>query len=300
MFVENESILHEGIILGDYLLNVRTEPEYQIIQLLDNGDTDTVQFIPTYFESEIDWVEADILKLRDFISKTLAMQRVPPPLDPLDEGEIALTVESDFDEEPSGRVEARRRVKKAGCSLRRRTTTGGGRPEQDEEFVLVAYKETDDNGEVNFGFLPDGTYRLNIQYPGVPMDPNSFIQFEIDALGGQKGFELKATVEEDGIFVEKILGIRGTLFKDLNIYPNPASDHLTINYKKLRLPSAEMVMTDLQGKTVHKMFLYQGFNKEVRLELGEVPNGIYLLNFYDPNRTTTPVAVFRVIVQRKP
>ncbi len=80
-----------------------------------------------------------------------------------------------------------------------------GRLDQEDVWELVAYLETDDNGEVNFGQMPSGKYRLNIQYPGIPMDPNSFIEFDISEEEEEAGYVLSALIRENGITVEKAL-----------------------------------------------------------------------------------------------
>ncbi len=289
--VVNETIQFENVILGDYILNVRTEPDYEEIK----AGVDTVSFIPTYFESTIDWVEADVLRLRDFISDELTIQRVPP--ETTGEGIVDLTVESDFADETSGRLEARRRVQKAGCSLRRRTTGGGGRPAQDDdEFVLIAYQETDENGEVNFGKLPNGFYRINIQYPGIPMDPESFVEFEINVDGGTAGYELTATILEDGIVVENVLGIKSDYFKDLNVYPVPARDEVTISYHRLLTEGVQIRLTDLNGKTMITRGLETGVNKTMKLDVRDLKGGVYLLQVFNDKEGT--LAKYKIIVNK--
>lgn len=225
--VSNRAVLFEDQILGDYLLKVDTDDDYfktkEYNFSADSIGIDTVVFLPTHYISALEWDSAQTLFLRDYISDILEMLRIPPPLTAADgDGRIGMLVESDLpDTDNAGnRIEARRKVKKAGCSLRRNTTRTGGRTENDdEEWELIAYAETDDNGEVNFGFLPSGLYRINIQYPGVPMDPNSYIEFEISPDLEDGGYELAATVFEDGIQVEEkaILGWYREYFKELTV-----------------------------------------------------------------------------------
>jgi hypothetical protein len=303
--VVNESVLFENVVLGDYLLSVFTDTNFfqtkEFNFTADSITTDTVQFIPTYFESALEWDSANVLLLRDFITDTLAMLRVPPPLTPDDgDGIIGLLVESDFAEDAaSGRIEARRRVKKAGCSLRRRTIAGGGRPENEEEWQLIAYKETDDNGEVNFGFLPNGEYRINIQYPGIPMDPDSFIEFVITEEEEQDGYELAATVTEEGITVEVVeeLGFFRKYFRELDVYPNPVSTELTIRYDKLMAETVEVVLMGLNGEIYIQDEVRKGWNKELVLDMRDIPNGIYLLYFYDPLRRQEKLVTFKILVR---
>lgn len=290
-------IFFENIVLDNYLMFVRTDT----LLLRTVGDRqDSIKLLPTYFASTIDWAEADTLYLRDFIDDSLFMQQQPRLLTDADgDGIVNLAVESDFrdDDNEGSRIENRRRVRKAGCSLRRRTT-GAGRPEEDV-YVLIAYKETDDNGEVSFGFLPSGFYKLNIQYPGIPMDPNSFIEFEISEDEENAGFELAATVTEDGIFVEVVekLGFYRKYFKDLRVYPVPADDVVNIEYGRLNSDSVRVRVMDLQGRTVHTEDLQKGQNRRLQLDVRDLTGGIYLLDFYDEENTSRDISRVKLIIR---
>ncbi len=124
------------------------------------------------------------------------------------------------DEEEGGRVEARRKVKRAGCSLRRFVRSG--RIDQDGTFVLIAYVQSDDEGRFTFTDLESGLYRFNVEYPGIPMDPNSFVEFEIGADGMERNtFVLEATITENGIVVKRtnVLGFRRKYFKTWKYTP---------------------------------------------------------------------------------
>ncbi|MDH5608862.1 MAG: T9SS type A sorting domain-containing protein, partial [Cyclobacteriaceae bacterium] len=303
--VHKKAVLFEDIVLGDYLLLVDTRDDYmqtkEFNYTADSISIDTVIFIPTYYESSLEWDSANVLQLRDYISDTLQMLRIPPPLTPFDgDGIISMLVESNFaDGTAGGRVESRRRVKKAGCSLRRRTTGTGGRPEE-EAWELIAYKETDDNGEVNFGYLPIGFYRLNIQYPGVPMDPTSFVAFEISADEEQDGYELAATVTEEGIYVEVVeeLGFLREYFKDLIIYPNPASNVLNINYGKLFSADVEYQLSDMNGRIVRHSKVPKGHYQQVEVDVADLESGIYVLHFYDSSVNKKHLATYKIIIRR--
>ncbi len=295
--IDGNGLSFQDVRLGDYLVFVRTDT----LLLRDvNGEVDSVQVLPTYFESTIDWAEADVLELRDFVDDSLFMQQQPRPLTDKDgDGIVRLLVESDFADESSGRIEARRRVQKAGCSLRRRTTGGGGRPDQDEEYVLIAYKETDEEGRVSFGFLPTGFYRLNIQYPGIPMDTTSFVEFEIEEDQEEGGFELEADVTEEGIFVRVIeaLGFYRKYFKDLNVYPVPADQTLSIAYDKLNSDGVEVRLVDLRGQTVRQVSLQKGYQRSIQLDVHDVEGGVYLLYFVDKENPEKNIVFYKVIVR---
>ncbi|MBV6646771.1 MAG: hypothetical protein KI790_15040 [Cyclobacteriaceae bacterium] len=294
--ITSQNILFDDVILANYLLAIRTDT--LLLRTVD-GQTDSVQLLPTYFSSTFLWEEADTLKLRDFISDDLRMQQRPRPLPPIDNGSVVgMNVESNFAEEtPEGRVSARRRVRRAGCSLSKRRSSG--RPEEDI-FDLIAYKETDDEGRVVFENLPPGTYRVNIQYPGIPMDPNSFVEFAVGEDGVEDNqLELAATVSEDGIVVELVeeLGFYRKYFKDLTVYPNPASEYMKVSYSKLMSDNVVMRLMNLSGKVIHEEELRKGYNQSFDVNVSEIEGGVYLLNFYDPTNPNGTVVTLKVIVK---
>jgi hypothetical protein len=302
--IRNEAVLFESVVLGNYLLLVETEDDYfmskEFNYTADSISIDTVEFIPSYYISALEWDSANVLMLRDYISDTLDLLRIPPPLTPDDgDGIIGLFVESDFDDDPSGRLDTRRRVKKAGCSLRRRTRSGGGRTDEEEEWLLIAYKETDDNGEVNFGNLPEGSYRLNIQYPGIPMDESTFVQFEISSEEEEDGYELAAIVTTEGIAVEVVeeLGFYRKYFKELTVYPNPANDFINISYKRLNAKNVRVDLIDLQGKVVKSQLISKGIHRTIQIEVHDLMPGLYMIYFYDPEADTDKVVTHKVLIR---
>ena len=283
----------EEVILGNYVLGVTAE------SLADD-------LLPTYYSSAFLWEGASTIELRNNFQDVMVMVNRPVDLPPVpgNDGVVALEVESDFADDvgkEGEKVEARRRVRRAGCSLRRRRRAGGGRLNNDEEFELVAYKETDDNGQVTFENLPDGTYRLNIEYPGIPMNPNSFIEFEI----GEGGIEdneltLAAIVTEEGISVELVLatGHYRDYFKDLELYPVPANKVLNIRYEKLMSDRVKVQMVNLQGRIVLEKDVAKGFNQTMTLDVEHLETGMYLLRFYDPESGEPTIITYRVIINR--
>ncbi len=297
----NELVFAETV-LGDYLFSITTDTLF----LRGSGSTiDSVKLLPTYYRSTFLWEEADTLFLRDqLLSQPIAMQRRPAPLTPADgDGTVGLFVESDFANErnvENGRVNARRKLQKVGCSLRRRRRATGGRPENDE-FELVVYKETDADGRVTFENLPPDTYRLNIEYPGIPMDPDSFVEFEVGANGLENNtLELEATVDENGISVALIeeLGFYRRYFKDLNVYPNPVSSTLNITYSKLLSDQVQLQILDLQGKTIHEQKMNRGYGRSAQVDVSSAQEGMYMLRFFDRKQPRKTIVSYKIIIRR--
>ena len=283
----NNTFAFESLILGDYLIAVA--PDF------DN------EFLTTYYESTDLWTEADVMMLRSDTTEELAMVVTPGSAGKAgpDGGKVSGTVESNFGASTSGRIEARRKVKRAACSVRR-FVPKGRTDQEDGEFVLYAYVESDDEGQFEFTGLEDGRYRFNIEYPGIPMDEDSYVEFVI----GEGGIEdevlvLQATVTEDGIVVEKIerLGFYRKYFKDLNVYPNPADNYLRISYGKLMSSNVTVRLIDLNGNVIKEQQIEKGDDKELDFDVSEITNGIYLINFVDTSLGSERITSFKVFVK---
>jgi hypothetical protein len=299
----DETILFDSVVLNNYVVLVR--PTDTLIIKDKDGRDDSVKVLPTYFRSAIEWELATTIELRESIEDTVVMEQQPRPLTEEDgDAFLAMTVESDFLEEgeEGSRIDARRRVKKAGCSLRRGIGSGGGgRVDQDDDFELIAYKETDDNGEVSFGNLPAGDYRINIQYPGVPMDPESDIFFTIDTNREGSGFNAEVLITEDGIAVEldPVLGTFRKYFKELEVFPNPANRYLSINYRKLISKNVGAKLVDLTGKIMLEKEIEEGLNKSIQLDVSGLKDGIYLLYFFDKANDNQEFMIYKVVVKHE-
>lgn len=304
VIVQDRTGTFENVILGDYV--VLSRPAAASIPKSFEGQDYELEVLPTYYADgqvgDIDWVGAETIELRDPFVDSTQLQQSPIELTPDDgSGQLEMLVETNFDEEgeEAARIERRRRARRAACFLSRRTRAGGGRIEQDE-FTLIAYQETDDNGNVSFGNLPSGEYRINIQYPGVPMEDAEAVNFVIEE--GEEGAKFSAgvTIEEGGISLnlEKILGIIRKYFKDLTIYPNPADKHFTLRYDKLYSENVQMRMISLSGSIAKEVMVEKGYDKEIEVDTREVKEGIYVLYFYDTN-TRENVLSYKVIVTHK-
>ena len=285
--VVNGAFSFGELILGDYACVTRG---------------DSTIYLPTYFGNTDLWIESDTILLRnDLTLGDYTMQAIPAELPNLPGGGvIGLGVESDFANErskESARIEARRKLQKVGCSLRRRRRATGGRP-QNDEFELVVYKETDANGEVTFENLPADTYRLNIEYPGIPMDPNSFIEFEVGEAGSDNNeLTLAATVDEDGIAVELVeeLGFYQPEYDNMRVYPNPAVQEVTVRFDRVYERDLLVIITDLSGKALMQQRLLVEDNT-ASIDLSQIQEGLFLMQIVGEGRTKREA--YRLIIRR--
>ncbi|MEQ9376203.1 MAG: LamG-like jellyroll fold domain-containing protein [Imperialibacter sp.] len=285
---ENEAsgtFVINDVVLGNYLLYA--EQDIQV-------------FLPSYYKSTIDWAFADLLEVRGNLSGlTIAMENVPSVLTPADgDNTFSGLFESDFGDD-EGRVFDRKRVKGAGVSVSRSRFRA---KENDDDYELIAYVQTDENGEFEMNNLPDGDYRLNIQYPGIPMDPASFIDFQLGGGSGveQNSIKVNAFASPESIVVTKVeeTGIYLDYFKGLTVYPNPAADYITIRYEKLVKGNVIAELMDLTGRAVMSEEVRQGTNRQTVLDLTDVKNGLYILRFFDKDMNGVEIASFRLIVKK--
>ncbi len=201
-----------NVVLDDYLLL---------------GEADTLTYettLPTWYKNTLYWEEADTLFVNENLFALDILAQKEPTEAPKGQGRIAGVFEDPSIQE-DGRTLRNKRLANAGASVRRRVNVG--KPE-DEELELVAWIFTNEEGEFEFNNLEQGEYLLNLQYPGVPMDPNSFINISIGT-GLARNVQVEAQVIEGKIVVKKLV-VTGwdedeTRFK---VFPNPANTQLHI------------------------------------------------------------------------
>lgn len=263
------------LVLGDFI--ILTQPNRAIFP-------STIQ---TYYEQAESYEEATVLEVRDRMEGVdIQMVFYVEPI-----AEIGATLsgelQSDLDEteigDEEGRINARRKVKKAGCSMRRFVRSG--RTDQDGEYILYAYVESDDEGRFNFSGIERGTYRLNIEYPGVPMDPSAEIEFIIRDDGSSQKFEVFALITEDGIFVEstEILGAPQPYLRNVKIYPNPSDHQLTAEYLVNRsVEQLRLELISMSGATLLSQELEDEMGAhQLNLDLSHLETGTYFLILLD-------------------
>ena len=273
--------------LGDYIIGVRSDPTL---------------FIQTYYVSTFSWEDADTLSLRDktgFLNINITNIPVPDPGN-LGDGTFSGTLEED-DGLDGGRTLARRRVKKKGCSLRRRRGSGRGLAD-DEIYDLYAYIETNDEGEFVFGELIPGTYRFRIEFPGIPMDENSFTEFTVSGdIRESNTFSVAATVTPDGVIqvdVIDVLAVHEKYFGGLHVYPNPATNVLNLHYEKLKTSGIHAQIIDLAGNILLDHEIQKGFGLNAELDISHIENGLYILNFIDTNEENLSISTTKFVISR--
>ncbi|WMN06229.1 T9SS type A sorting domain-containing protein [Marivirga arenosa] len=262
----------ENLILGDYII------------LADPDPVDYPDLIPTYLGNTLDWQLADTLFLETSVSDIIIeVEKEPAPL--TEPGsEIAGFLEEEFEEADSTlRALPRRRVSGAGVSVRRLTgssrNTNGSLRLIENNYVLVAYLKTNEDGEFVFPNLPSGDYRIRIEYPGVEVDEATDIDFN---LSGQQGevVSVEAVVEDGKITVTetgRVTANEPNKKVSFSFYPNPARDELTLKLKN-SATSNEILIYDVKGVLHKRMKLIEGENK---FSISDLAVGTYIIQIKD-------------------
>jgi hypothetical protein len=80
---------------------------------------------------------------------------------------------------------------------------------------------------------------------------------------------------------------------EIAVYPNPASDFLTIRISENNSIPSQLNLTDLSGRSVLKEQLVFNGNKEIRLDISGIKKGIYILNLKTGKETKSQKLVIQ-------
>ncbi|MEP4532285.1 MAG: T9SS type A sorting domain-containing protein [Cyclobacteriaceae bacterium] len=272
---------------GEYLLEDVILGTFIVLARPNLGLSQYEYTIQTYYISAETYSQADELLL-DGVTPGVDINLIdytPPPVPGT--ATIGGEVISDFADDEgdgSGRIDGRRRVKKAGCAMRR--FKAQGRPDQDElEDEISYYLETDDEGYFNFEQVADGKYLLTIEFPGIPLAEDAEVVFEIGGDRENQVFDVNVLIDEEGINVtqEEILYNLKPYIKDVMLYPNPTDGKLSMDYLVYRnIDDMRMQIVSGQGVILvdQKVDHRQG-RHHADVDLTNYESGIYYLIFTD-------------------
>jgi hypothetical protein len=182
-----------------------------------------------------------------------------------------------------------KRIGGAGVSARKVERTGRGK----EEIVLtlIAHQFTNEEGEFRFTHLAVGEYRLNIQYPGYPMDESSDINITIGE-GTQSEQRVEAKVEEGKIVVRQLIVTSVWTFEDYHVelYPNPTVSFINLEFLS-ESKSRRVDLYDISGK---KLIGKDAPARKEFIDVRSLQKGHYLMNIQDKGNL---VKTLQVIVE---
>lgn len=271
---------------GTYLIEKVVLDDYVFL-----GYADTLSHIaalPTYYTKTIYWEEADTLFVEDNLNALDIISEFKPAPPANGVGQIFGFFEGE--DNAGGRTQKAERVKNAGASLRRveRTNRTNG-----IKFTLIAHTFTNEEGEFDFSKLDPGEYRLNIQYPGFPMDTTSFIDITIGTGLFDKQVALEAKVVDGKIVVTKriITGWEETNVP-YSVYPNPVKDVIHIQHKTGSTERLSIEFMNNKGQIIGVPIRYESGKEEWVLDVSKLAFGNYLIRVKDGDSST----VLRVVI----
>ncbi|WP_258103382.1 cadherin domain-containing protein [Marinoscillum sp. MHG1-6] len=274
--------LLENVVLGSFIVLARPDQSIAAYQYA----------VQTYYINAVTYSEADELLL-DGITDGININLLDYSPDPVGTAIVYGTVESEFDEttldeeDPNARINARRKVRKAACSMRRFKSQG--RPTQDfqdsVEAEIAYYIETDDDGYFNFEGVEEGKYLLNIEFPGVPMDSTSEVVFNIGGDKENQVINVSVLIGENSIQVyqDEILFNWKPYLKDVVVYPNPSDGKISVDYTVYRhLNSLFMQLISNEGKVIYEQPInHQKGSWNIELDMTSQSVGVYHMVFSD-------------------
>jgi hypothetical protein len=272
--------LFDNVVLDDYLIN---------------GWADTLLYeksIPTWYQQTIYWEDADTLVLENNETGLDIVSTERPNHPTAGQGSISgIVYEAETDPEGKGNV-AGGRVAKAATTVRR--VERGGRGDE-ETLTLVDYLFTNDDGEFSFTKLDGGEeYRLNIQYPGYPMDENSFITIPVGTTLFDRQVGVEAEVKNGKISVRKLVitGWEEQPQHGLQAYPNPTVDYIYVKNSSGEV-ALEFQLLDASGRSLNVPSEWNDSDKRWELDIRAIEKGAFILQVKQKNRTD----ILKVIVR---
>lgn len=139
----------------------------------------------------------------------------------------------------------------------------------DNEILTEVF--SDANGDFEISGIPDGTYDILINIPGVA----GTISQEVTIAEGAE-LLMTAMVGDEGIVfeVETVLGVDEII--DFKVYPNPVSDILNVELKG----ESELIIRDMQGR----MLIQKQFKDQMRINIGNLSEGMYLMELHQEDK----------------
>ncbi|MBA7593057.1 hypothetical protein ES708_35267 [subsurface metagenome] len=158
-----------------------------------------------------------------------------------------------------------------------------GQKAQKSTYEVVATTETDENGNFYFFSIDDGFYYIWVDIPGLPVEE----VYYIEVTGQQFISSIDYLITEETVVGGKMLTSYTDLINDpeISIYPNPASDLLTIELHNSSIGICDLY--DSKGMLIEHTRLV---SQSQVIDISKYTPGNYIIRIM-----TDDIIVFRMI-----
>ena len=239
-----------NIIEGDYMLKIS----------LTEHSSRYEEYFPTYFSDELNWVETSGLPLWD--SNYYSANVHLTPTVPLPDGNCMISGNVHWCDTSQFSSSMRGKLNRIMVML------------ADESDSPLKYTHTDQNGQFSFNGLPNGHYRIFAEMAGMY---STVENIDLESNNHFSGAKIVLCESE-------IIGIPENNEADLpliKLYPNPASDFVNLEVKKVFKERLFFSLYNLLGAEVHSMSIETESNRQI--ELNGMQDGIYFYRISNEN-----------------
>ncbi len=155
---------------------------------------------------------------------------------------------------------------------------------------IVAWVYTDDEGHYVFRNIPDGTYRIIVDIPGLPQDSTYTVTISVDN-NVISGLDFQVTKEEVKVAKATGIALSPADLLHMSVWPNPTTGQITVVLPEEG--AGTVTLYDPRGRVAGK-YLIPGGRKTLVMDLSGLPAGIYYLQVTSRRKT----GVSKVIIQR--
>jgi hypothetical protein len=223
-----------------------------IICAFPQGEFENI-YVPTYYTSELNWEHADMITI-EIASATAGY-------------DIVLVDRTPF----TGIAGLGGNLQQADSNnIYKSTSSVSWKPSQRATVVLASKRkikstddfyaeiETDDFGDFSFYDVPDGSYYLWVEIPGLPSD-----EYLVIVEGGGFISSLDFLVDEENVYLLSKPSSNPKYKEDLNenwAFPNPAFNEIFVTISENEY-HATIKIYDLRGSLIYKSDCIPGINK---------------------------------------
>lgn len=169
--------------------------------------------------------------------------------------------------------------------------------EQEPDDMPIMQTSSKDDGSYVFTDVPTGVFSLSIDIPGIPqISTHSIILSDNDLTYDGLNFIVDTGVTTLGITTDTLTSAPIILSENihLSVYPNPANDFITIDYKLEQKANISIELINIEGKILETQTLENQLNENsIKLNIEKLEAGTYFVKFESENN----VYVKKILVE---